>query len=48
MTAEEWRQCVHPGDLAQLAAETRRALTKQQSELVCVFRIIRYGEVEVD
>ena len=45
MTAEEWRRCVHPGDLGQLAAETRRALAQQQSELICVFRIIRNGEV---
>jgi PAS domain S-box-containing protein len=45
MTAGEWRRCLHPDDLAALAAETRRALAKQQNELVCVFRIIRNGEV---
>ena len=45
MTAEEWRKCVHTEDLKQLAAESRHALAKQQGELVCVFRIIRNGEV---
>ena len=45
MTAEGWRQCVHPDDLTQLAAESRHAFTKQQGELICVFRIIRNGEV---
>src|SRR6185436_16748834 len=45
MTAEEWRRCVHPDDLMQLVAESRRALKKQQTELVCVFRIFRNSEV---
>ena len=45
MTAEEWRQSVHPDDVAQLVAESRRALANRQCELVCVFRILRQGEV---
>ena len=45
MTAEEWRQCVHPDDTARLVAESRRALANRQRELVCVFRILRNGEV---
>jgi PAS domain S-box-containing protein len=45
MTAEEWRQCLHPDHLAQLVASSRQALANRQHELVCVFRILRNGEV---
>ena len=45
MTAEEWRKSVHPDDVAQLVAESRAALANRQCELVCVFRILRQGEV---
>ena len=44
-TADEWRKCVHPEDLARLVVESRQALARQQRELVCVFRILRHGEV---
>ncbi|HEY5826899.1 MAG: PAS domain-containing protein [Hyphomicrobiaceae bacterium] len=45
MTAEEWQRCVHPDDLERLVAESSRARANRKSELVCVFRILRNGEV---
>src|SRR5262245_42319055 len=45
MTAAEWRKCVHPKDLPQVVARSRQALANQQRELVCVFRVLRKGEV---
>ena len=45
MSSDEWRQYVHPDDLGQLIAEACQALANRQRELVCVFRILRHGEV---
>ena len=45
MTSDEWRKCVHPKDLPELVARSRQALANLQRELVCVFRVLRQGEV---
>jgi PAS domain S-box-containing protein len=45
MTADEWRKCLHPKDLPHLVARSRQALANLQPELVCVFRVLRRGEV---
>jgi PAS domain S-box-containing protein len=46
ITADDWRQRVHPDDLQRLAAERRHAFKERQPELVGELRIIRpTGEV---
>ena len=45
ISREDWRALVHPDDLPQLDALTRRAFANRESELVLVFRILRHGEV---
>jgi PAS domain S-box-containing protein len=45
ISREDWRALVHPDDLPQLDALTRRAMANRESELVLEFRIFRHGEV---
>jgi PAS domain S-box-containing protein len=45
ISREYWRTLVHPDDLQQLDAITRRALANCETELVLEFRILRHGEV---